>query len=272
MHLTGITMRCLLTLAAISSTCIATAGAATLARSTEHADAAASTSVLFAGSSLSGWIEQAASTNRIRTVADPAGGPDQVLEFTADNGDIAPLTPTDNPRAQLITPNGIVRANQPFWESYELYLPPSFPAKLTNGSWVTFGSPFYGPPFNGTPSIDLEVTNGHFLWQANANAPHPWQVLWEAPVVTGHWIRFTWFVNPAASGFVELYVDDVPVSVNNGSTTTLGTNLPVLDASNDLGPWCSQLSVYMQHNVFSSVTAYFRDFAIGTTQAAADAG
>jgi hypothetical protein len=219
----------------------------------------------FDGGRPASWIDQSASPKRVRLVADPAGGQDRVLELIAYNGDTAPLTPTQNPRAQLVTSTGIVERDQPFWESYQVYVPRTFPVAQTYGGWLTLGSPFYGRPFNGTPSVDLTISDGDFVWKGNSHAPTPWEIFWHRPVVTGQWIRFTWHVVPRTNGFVELYVDGAPVHVGGNE---YGVHLPVIDPSNDTGPWFSQLSVYFRHNEFSHLRLYFRDFKIGSTERA----
>jgi Polysaccharide lyase len=226
--------------------------------------------VLFRGGGLSGWHSQSASATRVIKVADPSGTSDAALKFTAYNGDVYPKTPSKNPRAQLITSIGIVTAGVPFWESYQVYLPASFPTAKTDGSWIALGSPFYGRPFAGPPSVNMEIEDGDFRWRTNSHSQVPGQILWRMPVETKKWIRFTWYVVPATDGYVELYVNDKPVRVHYNGHTGYGANIPVIDASNYIGPWFSQLSVYMALNEFSEVTMYFKNFAIATTQAAAE--
>jgi hypothetical protein len=218
------------------------------------------------------WIDQSASASRIEPVPDPAGGGGMALRFTADNGDVAPLTPTDNPRAQLVTPTNIVTAGQPFWESYEVFLPSDFPVAQTDGGWVALGSPFYGAPYEGSPSVGLEITGGRFRWTTDAHAQVHGQILWQSPVILGRWVRFTWYIVPARDGFAELSVGGRAVSVTYEGRTGYGAHIPVIDAGNARGPWSSQLSVYYRRDEFSSATIYFRRFAIGTTRAAAEAG
>jgi Polysaccharide lyase len=224
---------------------------------------------LFSGSAVTGWLNQSANASRVTVVQDPDAASDSVLQFNVFNSDIAPLTPTGNPRAQLITHNGVVTQNQPFWESYEVYIPASFPTSLTYNSWIALGSPFYGAPWNGSPSVELQIENGDFIWRTNAYSQKPGSILWQSPVVTNQWVRFTWYVNPAIDGFAELYVNGQPLTVTYNGHTGAGVDIPVIDATNDTGPWESQLSVYMEHNVFSELTMYFKNFTIATTQALA---
>jgi hypothetical protein len=258
------------------STHTVTASASTATTTTKTVASSSTTTstagtVLFNGSSKKSWaLDQSATSTRVQDVADPAGVAGTALRFTAYNADIAPLTPTLNPRAQLLTPANIVKANQPFWESYEVYLPATFPVAGTYGGWLGLGSPFYGPPFAGTPSTGMAIDSGDFRWQANAYAAKPWQILWQTPVTLAKWIRFTWYIKPSASGFAELYVNDQPVSVTYAGLTQNGANLPVIDPTDNVGPWASQLQVYYQANMLTSATIYFKNFKIATTQLAAE--
>jgi hypothetical protein len=226
--------------------------------------------VLFDGARTTGWFDQSANPTRVSPVLDPKGGSDKVLRFEALNQDVYPLTPTDNPRAQLITPYNILRYGHSFWETYEVYLPRSFPKAKTHGAWIALGSPFYGGPCNGPPSVSMMIEDGKFRWRTNAHSQVPGSILWQSPIVTGKWSRFTWHIDPTRHGHVELYVNDRPVLVSYNGHIGEGATLPVVDASNKGGPWFSQLSVYYGLNAFSAVTIYFRKFTIATTRAAAE--
>jgi hypothetical protein len=69
---------------------------------------------------------------------------------------------------------------------------------------------------------------------------------------------------------VELYINDQPVSVTYGGVTTQGFHLPVIDASDDQGPWMSQLSVYYSEGLANVITLFYRHFTIATTQLRSD--
>lgn len=227
-------------------------------------------SVLFDGSQPSSWLNQSAASNRVQVLPDPDGASDSALQFTARNSDVAPLTPTDNPRAQLVSPTNILAEGEQFWESYEIYLPSSFPTAETYNGWLALGSPFYGPPWNGSPSVELGIVNGQWRWATNAYAPVPYTIIWQQPIVLGEWVRFTWHIIPSANGFAELYVNGQPLVVSYNGQTGEGVNLPVIDTTDYEGPWASQLSVYYSLNTFAAVTIYFKNFKIGTSQAAAE--
>jgi hypothetical protein len=227
-----------------------------------------SSDLLFDGSKKSSWLDQSAVVSRIGVVTDPATGVGKVLRFEAYNSDVFPITPTQNPRAQLVTPLP-VRPGGQFWESYEVYVPKNFPVGQTYHGWIALGSPAYGAPWAGSPSVNVAITDGHFRFQRNAYADHPYQIAWQMPLVLGRWVRFTWHVLLSRQGFTQLYVNNAPVELADGSSRSTTLSMPVIDQTDGTGPWFSQLSVYFEHDVFPKLTLYFKDFRIGTTEAAA---
>jgi Polysaccharide lyase len=227
-----------------------------------------STGLLFNGTNKSAWpVDQSATTARIRKVSNPIGS-GTALRFQTYNGDVFPLTPTTNPRAQLLAP----LSNSPgvqFWESYEVYVPTNFPLAATHHGWISLGSPAFGPPWAGTPSVELAIVDGDFRFQRNGYAADPWQIAWQTPVVEGRWVRFTWHVLLSRAGYVQLYMNNAPLELADGSATSTTLYMPVIDQSNYEGPWISQLAVYYKHNMAPKVTLYFRDFQIAKTEALA---
>ena len=223
--------------------------------------------LLFNGSNKSAWFDQSATSTRIRRVSNPAGT-GTALRFQTYNQDVFPLTPTSNPRAQLVAPLPISVGDQ-FWESYEVYLPRSFPVAATYHGWLALGSPAYGAPWAGSPPVELAINDGHFRFQRDGYAAYPWQIAWQAPLVLGRWVRFTWHVQLSRTGFVQLYMDNQPLELSNGSSASTTLFMPVLDPSDDRGPWVSTLQVYYRHDEFPQVTVYFRDFRIARTEALA---
>lgn len=195
-------------------------------------------------------------------------GVGKVLRFEAFNSDVFPMTPTYNPRAQLVTPLR-VRRGQQFWESYQVYLPQNFPVARTYKSWIGLGSPAYGAPWAGSPGVGLAITSGDFRFQRNQYASRPYQIVWQMPVVLGRWVRFTWHILFSTHGFTQLYVNNTPVELADSNSQSTTLPMSVLDPSDDIGPWYSQLSVYYEHNTFPKLTIYFKDFRIATTEAAA---
>jgi hypothetical protein len=162
-----------------------------------------------------------------------------------------------------------VNVGTQFWESYEVLIPRNSPLATSHHGWLGLGSPAYGAPYAGSPSLGLEIVGGHFRFQRNGFASHPWQIAWERPVTLGRWIRFTWHVLLSQNGYVQLFMNNQPLQLADGATTSTTLYMPVIDQSDFRGPWFSQLSVYYQHNTYPQVTLYFRNFRIATTEALA---
>jgi len=249
----------------------AVALAAVMIRTGAAAGDASSSRLLFSGTNKSAWrLDQSATVTRIRRVPNPSGT-GTALRFQTYDQDVFPLTPTSNPRSQLLTPLGVKVGGQ-FWESYEVFLPRSFPLAASRHSWISLGSPAFGPPWAGTPPAELSIVGGDFRFQRNGFASDPWQVAWQAPIVLGRWIRFTWHVMLSQNGYVQLWMNNQPLELADGSSSSTTLYMPVIDQTDTRGPWFSQLAVYYKHGTFPQLTVYFRDFRIATTEALAVAG
>src|ERR1700727_1741465 len=111
---------------------IALAVAAVAAARETHAR----TGLLFNGANKSAWTDQSATSTRVQRVSNPSNGFGTALRFQAYNGDVFPLTPTSNPRAQLVTYLPVSVGGQ-FWESFEVYLPTNFPVGETHHGWLS---------------------------------------------------------------------------------------------------------------------------------------
>jgi hypothetical protein len=224
--------------------------------------------VLFDGSSPSSWyMNQSASPTRVATVSDPTGAPGSALQFTTLNGDVAPLTPTDNPRSQLDSQE-VLRPGQEYWESFEVYLPASFPSSQPSNGFISLETAAYGEPFGGTPPACISIEDGDFRFQRNASAGYA--VAWQEPIVKGQWVRFTWNFLFASNGWIQLYVNDQQVELADGNSQVSQLPMSMIDSTDSYGPWFADLQLYYQHNEFSSLTALFKGFRIATTQAAAE--
>ena len=245
-----------------------TAGSATGTTSSASTTGTVAGTVLFNGSAISSWwLNQSASPTRVQSVPDPSGAAGTVQQFTTYNSDVAPLTPTNNPRSQLCTPQ-LFKSGQQYWESFEVYVPTSF--NFAKTGWLYLESAVYGKPFNGTPPVTLSIENGAFRFQRTSLGGNPFQIAWTTPVVKGQWYRFTWHFDLSASGWVELYVNDVQEPLLDGKTQVMRLPIAMLDATDSKGPWYSQEQVYYQHGAYPSATIDFKNYAIGTTQAAAE--
>jgi hypothetical protein len=226
-------------------------------------------SVLFNGTTLTSWLmNQSATSTRTQLVPDPDGQGDTVQQFTTLNTDVKPLTPTVNPRSQLVSPMTVLKAGNSYWESFEVYIPQSL--TLPTKGWTSLETPVFGAPWNGSPPASIEFMNGQFRFQRNGVASNPYQIAWTAPVVKGQWYRFTWHFLLASNGWIQLYVNDVLQNLKSGSSTVTQMPISLIDATDSAGPWFSDEQLYYQLGTYQSASVYFKGFQIGTTQAAAE--
>jgi hypothetical protein len=258
-----------------SPTSNATSGASAAAVAASTLDTGPSstlpTSVLFDGTlPTSWWLNQSATPTRVQMVADPAGTGGTAQQFTTYNTDVAPLTPTANPRSQLTGPTSVIKRGGTYWQSYEVYVPTSDTLPTNPSAWIGLGAVAYGAPFAGSPPVGLSIFKSMFRFQRNAYAPEPWQIAWTAPVVKGQWYRFTWHYLFSATGWVELYVNDVQVGLRSAATTVKRLPIAMIDATDNKGPWEAQEQLYYQLNAMPSAQIYFKNYKIATTQLAAE--
>lgn len=230
--------------------------------------------ILFDGVHYSAWGDQSAVTgggthSRVREVADPLGGNDVVLEFTTLNSDVAPLTPTVNPRSQLVSP-AVVALDGTYWESSKVYIPPGSPL-LNATSWVALNTPAYGSPFKGGGPVGWGIDyiagwggipDGVYMaWRDDALNTY----LWTDPIANfvGRWTQLTWHYTISLSGVTLLYKDRALVA-----------NAPVggIDAADNQGPWTGRLMLYYNLGEFPQATVFHKSYRIATTQALAESG
>jgi hypothetical protein len=238
-------------------------------RTTSRRGSSSVGTILFDGSSLSSWwLNQSATPTRVQIVPDPDGAANTAQQFTTYNTDVYPLTPTANPRSQLVTPTTVLTPGNTYWESFEVFVPQNF-TFLSNG-WVSLETAAFGYPYAGSPPVELSTENGDFRFQRNGFAPTPWQIAWSTPVVKGQWYRFTWHFLFSAAGWVELYVNDVQQRLKVGTTSVSQLPIAMLDPTDSTGPWISDEQLYYELGNYQSTSVYFKNFKIATTQAAAE--
>ena len=121
-----------------------------------------------------------------------------------------------------------------------------------------------GPP----ASISLE--SGTFRFQRNAYGGNRWQIAWSTPVVKRQWYRFTWHFLFSATGWIQLYMNDVQQKLKLGTTSVSQMPIALLDPTDSKGPWMADEQLYYQLGMYQSTSAYFKSFKIATTQPAAE--
>jgi len=213
---------------------------------------------LFAGNSVGDfWMTQAA-PGAVTEVPDPAGSSQTVFRLTVDDSDVYPVTPTDNPRAQLVSP-AIIEPGEELWWSGSFFLPGDFPASVPG--WLNVLQGPFGPPFTGSPPWQIQVVGDQLRWTRNAT--YGFDVPWQMPLTKSAWVDVMVHERFATDGFVEMWIDGRRVTFFGGGTfnpnhvaATPRLTMRTLDDSNSGGANSLYLQSYRKAGMFSSVTLY----------------
>jgi hypothetical protein len=227
-----------------------------------------SPALLFAGSRISNFSLLQEAPNAITEVPDPLGSGETVLKMTVSNKDVAPITPTENPRAQALSP-GIIKEGDEFWLKTKFMLPQNLPSVP---GWMSLVS-IYGAPFNGSSPWQIGVDNNEFRWQRNGNSN--WDIPWRAPLVKGSWVTVLLHERFATDGWVEMWIDGQQVAFfpSGGSDNpshhpeTDHLAMATMDSSNNAGINAAKIMQYREAGMFESGTVYFGALEVGKTRA-----
>jgi outer membrane biosynthesis protein TonB len=230
-------------------------------------------SLLFSGSHIGDfWLNQSA-PNAITEVNDPAGSSQKVFRMTVSDQDVYPITPTENPRAQLLS-SPTIEPGDEIWWSAKFYLPGSFPSSVPG--WLNLLEGPYGKPFNGSPPWQIQVVGNHIQWTRNRT--YGWDVPWQMPLVKERWVSVVVHERFGSSGYVEMWIDGQPITFFSGGTynpkgiaPTPHLNMATMDASNNGGPNMIILQSYREAGMFSSVSVFESPLKIGTSRNAVGA-
>jgi hypothetical protein len=213
-----------------------------------------------------------AAPGAIAEVPEPLGGHGRVLAMTVDDGDVYPITPTENPRAQLASPANIEPGDELWW-STEFLLPDSFPSNVPG--WVTVMEGPYGPPYGETPPWHIEVHEDRIQWSRNGT--YGFDVPWETQLVKSRWITVMVHERFARDGFIEMWIDGKQVTFFPGGTQnpshlppTQRLEMKTQDSTNDAAPNSLYIQNYREAGMFESVETYARGLTIGRSQAAVE--
>jgi Polysaccharide lyase len=202
----------------------------------------------------------------ITEVLDPLGSGETVLKMTVDEEDVAPVTPTDNPRAQALSPDVIENGDE-FWLKTKFLLPQNFPEV---DGWMSLVS-IYGPPFNSSSPWQIEVIGNHLEWTRNRT--YGFDVPWEVPLRKGVWVTLLTHERFATDGWVEMWIDGQPVTFfpgggynpsNHAATTKL--EMQTMDSSNNGGGNSAKIMQYREAGMFDTGTVYFGALTLGETR------
>jgi len=191
--------------------------------------------------------------------------------FRVYNTDVAPCTPTDNPRAQLLTKD-FININDEFWEGWSVFFPKSFPVMnrtcegCDGNPWVLFQED-YGAPFDGSPSLgwDLGYIDGKESLTLNRGAPQ-YDSIWNTPLVRGQWLDFIVhkvFSSDAKVGYVEGFLNGTAMKFSpcNGCTRFYTPTMHPTMKTNGFF-----LDMYRIHNLWNYTETYFDAAKVGKTR------
>jgi hypothetical protein len=223
----------------------------------------------FVGDSIGDFFLNQSAPGAVTEVPDPAGSGETVMRMSVSNRDVYPITPTDNPRAQLVTPPTI-RPGSTFWWRSKFFLPRNFPDRVPR--WLVLLEGPYGEPFDGTPPWHIEVNHDEIHWSRNGR--YDWDVPWQMPLVRGRWINILMHCHFSSHGYVDMWVDGHRVTFFDGGTynpnhvhPTRRLRMATRDHSNDEGSNFAVLMNYRQAGMFRNVTVYQGKTELGPTAA-----
>ena len=125
----------------------------------------------------------------------------RAARFQTDNRDVFPLTPTANPRAQLVTPLPVKARCAVLGKLRGIDLPRNFPLARSRHGWIGARQSGLRRAIAGSPRLALAIVDGHFRFQRNGFAlPSVADRLASGRSPSVSWIRFTWHVLLSQSG------------------------------------------------------------------------
>jgi Polysaccharide lyase len=228
-----------------------------------------SSGLLFEGAGVEDfWVDHSA-PGAISEVPNPLGGGEGVLEMTVHNDDVYPVTPTENPRAELISPD-IIEPGDEFWLSTKFMIPENMPDV---SGWLSLVS-VYGAPFEGASPWRIGIcSNDNLCWQRNGT--YRYDIPWEEPLVKGSWVNVLTHERFGSDGWVEMWIDGQPITFFDGGSNnpnhvaaTQRLEMQTMDASNGAGPNSAKIMQYREAGMFETASVYFGSLKLGATRAA----
>jgi hypothetical protein len=214
------------------------------------------------------WLLQSA-PGAITEAPDPAGSSQTVFKLVVGDGDVYPITPTENPRAEMLSPSTIESGDE-FWWSAKFFLPSDFPSSIPG--WMNVMQGPYGSPFDGPPPWHIELNGTHIQWMRNGT--YNWDVPWQMPLVKSKWVNVMVHERFARDGWIEMWIDGQPITFfgsgtydPNGVAPTTRLAMETMDSSNDGATNSIYLQSYRKVGMFPSLTSYEGPMRIGTSRA-----
>jgi hypothetical protein len=226
---------------------------------------------IFTGSKISDFALNQSVPGAVSEVPSPTGGGESALQMTVSNSDVYPATPTDNPRAQLLSPN-LFHTGDEFWWHSKFFLPANFPSVP---GWMAVMEGPYGAPFDGSPPFAIQIHGETMGWQRNST--YGYDVPWEAPILRGKWTEVLVHCGFGPAGFVELWVNGEQINFFSHSPynprkekSTTRVNMATEDASNSGGTNFAVIQSYRQAGILNTATLLQGPMLIGTTRASVE--
>lgn len=224
---------------------------------------------IFLGNQIRDFHLNQSAPGAITEVPDPLDPSRTVMQMTVANSDVYPITPTADPRAQLLSPD-IFEPGDEYWWNSEFLLPAGFPA--SSPGWITLLEGPYGEPFEGTPPWHIEVNGNHLRWSRNGT--YNWDIPWEAPLIRGSWVHVLVHGKFSREGWIEMWIDGQQITFFSGGTFNPNGEQPVkrldmatIDASNDGHTNFAVIQSYRELGIFQSLTIFQGPMRIGETRA-----
>jgi hypothetical protein len=184
------------------------------------------TVALFSGAPPSSWVGDfetgdfsqyafvlRAATDRVSIQTDTPRQGTKYARLTAQDGDVYPLTPTDNPRASLVSPR-ILYPGFERWISFSVRFPLDFPTIPPDGWFVWMQ--YHGPPYAGSPSVGFGVAGDNM--NIERNQTYDYDAIWSSPLQRGQWVDFVLRVNfqQDETGYIEMWMNQVQQTFKGG--------------------------------------------------------
>lgn len=206
-----------------------------------------------------------AAPGAVTEATDPAGSGSKVLSLTVHDADVAPITPTENPRAEMLTKN-LLPSGSEFWLRTSFYIPANFPSVT---GWMTLVS-VYGAPYNGPAPWHIQIDNNQLDWVRNGS--YGYDVPWSMPLPKGQWVEVLQHERLASEGWVETWINGKQMTFFAGTAkATTKLAMKTMDASNNGQANYAKICQYRKAGMFDSGTTYFKPLLLGTTRASVGA-
>jgi len=222
---------------------------------------------IFTGTKIKDFALNQSAPGAVTEVPSPTNAAESALQMTVSNSDVYPVTPTENPRAQLLSPDLFNPGNEFWWHS-KFFLPADFPEVP---GWMNVLEGPYGPPFAGSPPFSVQLHGNTMGWQRNST--YGWDIPWEAPIVRNKWVEVLVHCRFATEGFIELWINGEQITFFKNSPynprhekATTRLNMATEDSTNNGGTNFAVIQSYRKAGILNSVSMLQGPMLIGSTR------